>query len=76
MNKSLTKEMMFFVYLLEKYAEYKGVNTAIILKSFDETNLTSYIKEMYPMYHTERIENAFLDIDTKQNQLNETQIKH
>jgi len=65
MHKNLTNEMLFFVYLLEKYAEYKGVSATSVLHSFDDTNLTDYIKQMYPMYHTERIENAFLDIDNK-----------
>jgi hypothetical protein len=57
--------MLFFVYLLEKYAEYKKTDAASVLKIFDQTNLTGYIKEMYPMYHTERLENAFADIDGK-----------
>jgi len=57
--------MLFFVYLLEKYAARKGTTAASVLKTFDETHLTDYIKQMYPMYHTERIENAFDDIDRK-----------
>jgi hypothetical protein len=64
-KKELSNEMLFFVYLLEKYAEYKKANAANILKIFDQTNLTDYIKQMYPMYHTERLENAFADIDRK-----------
>jgi len=64
-RKKLSNEMSFFVYLLEKYAEYKGTNTTNNLKLFDQTRLTDYIKQMYPMYHTERIENAFSDIDRK-----------
>jgi hypothetical protein len=66
-KKELSNEMLFFVYLLEKYAEYKKTNTATMLKMFDQTNLTDYIKQMYPMYHTERLENAFEDIDRKRN---------
>jgi len=62
-KRELSNEMLFFVYLLEKYAEYKGQSATSILKIFDETHLTDYIKQMYPMYHTERIENAFADID-------------
>ncbi|MCL1851081.1 MAG: DUF3791 domain-containing protein [Bacteroidetes bacterium] len=50
---------------MEKYSEYKGTNTTINLKLFDQMNLTEYIKQMYPMYHTERLENAFSDIDKK-----------
>jgi hypothetical protein len=64
-TKELSDEMLFFVYLLEKYAEYKKTSVANILTIFDQTDLTDYIKQMYPMYHTERLENAFADIDRK-----------
>ena len=62
-KKELSNETLFFIYLLEKYAEYKGVSTVTILKTFDKTHITDHIREMYPMYHTERLENAFEDID-------------
>ena len=68
-KKDLSNEMLFFVYLLEKYAEHKGTSATNSLKMFDQTHLTDYIKEMYPMYHTERIENAFYDIDRKTSEL-------
>jgi hypothetical protein len=64
-SKGLSDEMLFFVYLLEKYAEYKNTGTADVLRTLDEMHLTDYIKQMYPMYHTERIENALADIDRK-----------
>ena len=64
-DKELSNEISFFVYLLEKYAEYKNSGAPQILKKFDEAGLTEYIMQMYPMYHTERIENAFYDIDRK-----------
>jgi hypothetical protein len=66
-KKELSNEILFFVYLLEKYAEYKGTSATESLKVFDQMHLTNYIKQMYPMYHTERLENAFLDIDRKRN---------
>ena len=62
---ALSKENDFFVYLLEKYAEKKNRSTADVLKEFDASGLTEYIMSMYPMYHTEVIENAFADIDRK-----------
>ena len=62
-KKELSNEILFFIYLLEKYAEYKSVSTVTILKTFDEAHITEHIKQMYPMYHTERIENAFEDIN-------------
>jgi hypothetical protein len=58
--------MLFFTYLLEKYAEYKGTSATDMLNIFDRANLTQYIKDMYPIYHVERIENAFEDIDRRQ----------
>jgi iron-sulfur cluster repair protein YtfE (RIC family) len=59
----MSNEMAFFVYLLEKYAEYKNENTYSLLKEWENSKLIDYIMQMYPMYHTERIENAFADID-------------
>lgn len=63
----MSKEYDFFLYFLEKYAEYKNVSTADMLKKFDDANVSDYVMQMYPMYHTERIENAFADIDEKFN---------
>ena len=64
-DRELSNEISFFVYLLEKYAEYKNTGARQILELLDRTRLTDYIMQMYPMYHTERIENAFRDIDRK-----------
>jgi len=61
----MSEKIAFFAYLLEKYAEYKNENTAAILAKWEQSNLIEYIMQMYPMYHTERIENAFVDIDNK-----------
>ena len=61
----MSKEMDFFLYLLEKYAEYKNENTFSLLEKWESLNLIDYIMQMYPMYHTERIENAFADIDRR-----------
>jgi len=61
----MSNEIAFFAYLLEKYAEYKNENTADMLAKWEKSNLIEYIMQMYQMYHTERIENAFVDIDGK-----------
>ena len=61
----MSNEHDFFLYLLEKYAEYKKIPTEDLLKLLDETGVSEYIMQMYPMYHTERLENAFEDIDKK-----------
>jgi hypothetical protein len=65
MHNKLSKETAFFIFLLEKYAEHKGITAPEALKIMDSANLTTYIKEMYPMYHIESIENAFMDINEK-----------
>lgn len=59
----MSKEGEFFIYLLERYAEAKKKSTEKVLRQWDELNLTTFIFEMYEVYHTERLENAFSDID-------------
>lgn len=69
----MTKEMVFFIFLLEHYAEYKNTSADNVLRKWDELKLTDLIYEMYERYHIERLENAFDDIDAlmlkKQNNL-------
>jgi len=59
----MNKEMKFFIYLLEKYAEYKNTTADKVLKMFDNLKITDTIYDMYEQYHIEAIENAFEDID-------------
>ena len=59
----MSKEMDFFIYLLERYAYEKQTTAPEILKKWDELELTDLIYEMYEIYHTERLKNAFDDID-------------
>ncbi len=59
----MTKEMEFFIYLIENYAYYKGIGADEVLKQLDELNLTDFIFNMYERYHQESIENAYKDID-------------
>ena len=59
----MNKEMKFFIYLLEKYAEYKNTTADKALKMFDNLKITDTIYDMYEQYHIEAIENAFEDID-------------
>ena len=55
--------MKFFVYLLEKYAEWKNENAKNILEKWYKLLVTEKIFDMYEMYHIEAIENAFEDIE-------------
>lgn len=57
------KEMEFFIFLLENYAGYKNTTADAVLKLWDKLELTDFIYDMYERYHTERLENAFEDID-------------
>lgn len=59
----MTKEMEFFTFLMEQYAQYKNTTADKILRQLDELNLTDYVFNMYEMYHIEALENAFADID-------------
>ncbi len=60
----MTEEFKFFVYLLEQYAAYRKRKTADVLREWDLKQLTERIYDSYWGYHTERIENAFADIDS------------
>ena len=59
----MSKEMEFFIFLIERYSYYKNKSAGEILKLLDEKKLTDFIYQMYEIYHIERIENAFDDID-------------
>lgn len=63
MKNTMSHEMSFFIYLLQFYAVYKNRPTGEVLKEWDEHNITQEIYDNYWGYHTERIENAFEDID-------------
>lgn len=59
----MSKETTFFIYLIERYAEKKGKTTNQILSEWDKLELTDFIYDMYEIYHVERLQNAFDDID-------------
>lgn len=59
----MDKEMDFYIYLIEKYAEYKNISAADIVNTLDKLDLTDLVYNMYERYHSESIQNAFADID-------------
>jgi len=59
----MSKEMEFFIYLLESYAAEKKISAAQVLERLDRLELTDFIFGMYEQYHQERLQNAFDDID-------------
>lgn len=64
MGTYMTKEMEFFIYLLEHYANHKNKAAIQVLQEWDADGITQKIYGGYPGYHTERIENAYEDIDS------------
>jgi ATP-dependent RNA circularization protein (DNA/RNA ligase family) len=61
----ISNQAEFFIFLLEKYAEYKSLPAGEMLNLWQEHGLVDYINAMYEQYHTERIENTFADINRK-----------
>lgn len=59
----MSKEMKFFIYLIEHYAAYKNIGADKVINKLDELGLTDLVYDMYERYHQEAIENAFSDID-------------
>ena len=48
---------------LERMPRYKNTTADKILRQLDELKLTDYVFNMYEMYHSEALENAYADID-------------
>ncbi|MDR3241200.1 MAG: DUF3791 domain-containing protein [Lactobacillaceae bacterium] len=59
----MSKETDFFIYLLEGYAESKGESSRDVLNEWQKRDLIDKIYDMYDLYHIERLENAYEDID-------------
>jgi len=59
----MTKEMAFFIFLIEKYAYEKKIPTGAVIQLWNEHGITQEIYDNYEMYHQERLENAFEDIE-------------
>ncbi len=59
----MSEEMMFFLFLIERYANEKGRSTGAVLKEWDEKGITDEIFDGYFEYHQECLENAYDDID-------------
>lgn len=59
----MSKEMDFFIYLLEHYAFEKGRFSGDVLREWDELGITQEIYDGWWQYHQERLENAYCDIE-------------
>ena len=60
----MSDEMRFFLFLIERYADYKGRPTGDVLREWDQKGVTQEIFEGYFQYHQEAIQNAYRDIDS------------
>lgn len=60
----MSEEMKFFIYLLEYYALYKNKKTGDVLNEWEKCGVLQKIYDNYWIYHMERIENAYEDIDS------------
>ena len=60
----MSEEMKFFIYLLEYYAVYKNRKTGDVFNEWENHGILQKIYDNYWVYHTERIENAYIDIDS------------
>jgi hypothetical protein len=61
----MSREFLFFIYLLERYATHLGITADVAYRRLSEKNLVDYAIDMYELYHVEAIENAFADLDEK-----------
>ena len=52
------------MYLMEHYSAYKNQNLADIMRILQEKELLDLVIESYEIYHVERLENAFMDLDS------------
>ncbi len=64
---NMSKEFKFFIYLLERYAESRGVTADVMYNRLKARGLLDYAMGMYELYHVESLENAFADLDRRLN---------
>ncbi|KFI65687.1 DUF3791 domain-containing protein [Bifidobacterium cuniculi] len=60
----MSRQMEFFIYLLEHYAQDKAMSAPQVLASWERQGLVGEIMDSYEMYHSESLENAYADIDS------------
>ena len=62
-DTTLSNEYQFFLFLLEYYADAKGISGAVVLEQWDDCGVTEEIVNGYECYHIESLDNAVEDID-------------
>lgn len=61
----MSREMSFFIYLLERFAAFRGETADVTLRLLKEHGLYDYAIDMYELYHVENLENAFVDLNAR-----------
>ena len=59
----MSKEMNFFIYLIENYAYFKKTTADKIIDKMIKLDILDKIFNNYEFYHIEKLENAYEDID-------------
>lgn len=59
----MSKEMEFFIYLIENYAYYKHTTADKVMNTLIKLNVLERVFNSYEFYHIEKLENAYEDID-------------
>ena len=59
----MSDEMAYFIYLLERYGAARQRTGGSVLAELDDKGLTDEVLAMYDLYHIERLDNAFDDLD-------------
>ena len=59
----MSKELKFFILLLERYAYDKNMKTSDVLRYWDKKGITQEVYDSYFVYHQEALENAYKDIE-------------
>ncbi len=60
----LPKEFSFFAFLIESYAQSRNLKAAEVFDALDKQGRIGFVYDMYEMYHTESLDNAFTDLDS------------
>ncbi|WP_165045196.1 MULTISPECIES: DUF3791 domain-containing protein [unclassified Adlercreutzia] len=60
----MPKEFSFFAFLIESYAQSRNLKAAEVFDALDKQGRIGFVYDMYEMYHTESLDNAFTDLDS------------
>lgn len=61
----MSREMTFFIYLIERFAQFRGETADVTMRLLQDKGLYDYAINMYELYHVESLENAFADLTNR-----------